>query len=186
MNLLHFSNVLLYGSAKKEYKMTREQLQAVLDQYGKSLSAFCYALCKNESLSDDIFQDVCVRLLKKNVALREEKAFKTYLYKTALSVYRDYLRAAEKRGEVGIDEAEQRRYVRCITNDESEQDEYEALYSAVMRLPDKFREVITLTYFREMKEEDAAKILGIPKGTVKSRLHKAKELLKKELTYENH
>ena len=62
---------------------------------------------------------------------------------------------------------------------------YEALYRAVRSLPDKYREVVQTVYFRDLTEEDAARILGIPKGTVKSRLHKAKEMLKKELENED-
>ena len=45
-------------------------------------------------------------------------------------------------------------------------------------LPDKYREVIHLYYAAELKPEEIAKTLGIPKGTVRSRLRKAKELLK--------
>ena len=165
--------------------MKKDELGQLIRNHGQTLSAFCYSLGKDPHTADEIFQEVCVRLLKTNVSENDEKAVKSYLYRSALNVYRDMLRKIRRRGEVSLDEAEVRRYVDNIADSEEDRGGYEALYRAVRSLPDKYREVIQLVYFRDLTEEEAANILKIPGGTVKSRLHKAKEMLKKELENEN-
>ena len=52
---------------------------------------------------------------------------------------------------------------------------------ALMKLPEEFRLVVLLADFENMKYEEIAKIMGIPIGTVRSRLHRARRLLKREL-----
>ena len=165
--------------------MKKDELGLLLNKHGQTLSAFCYSLGKDKHTADEIFQEVCVRLLKTNVSDNDKKAVTSYLYRTALSVYRDMLRKIRLRGEVSLDDEEMRQYVDNIADSEEERGGYEALYRAVRSLPDRYREVIQLVYFRDLTEEDAANILKIPKGTVKSRLHKAKEMLKKELSHED-
>ncbi len=59
--------------------------------------------------------------------------------------------------------------------------DYEALHEAIDRLPEKLRVAVILFYFRDMDLISAAQALGIPTGTMKSRLHKARRLLKEVL-----
>ena len=53
------------------------------------------------------------------------------------------------------------------------------LNDAVSRLPDKYREVIILKYFDELKISEIARVMGMPEGTVKAYLHRAKAELRK-------
>ena len=64
------------------------------------------------------------------------------------------------------------------------EDDYSDLYEAIDRLPEKLRVTVILFYFRDMDTTSVAQILGIPPGTVKSRLHKARQLLKEVLKSE--
>ena len=61
------------------------------------------------------------------------------------------------------------------------EEQLELLRKCVDNLPEKQRQVITLFYAGELSLEEISKVLKIPKGTVKSRLHKAKEELRKEM-----
>ena len=60
-------------------------------------------------------------------------------------------------------------------------EDYIALHIAINKLEPKRREVIALYYFRDFTYAEMSVILGIPEGTVKSRLNSAKEHLRKEL-----
>ena len=51
---------------------------------------------------------------------------------------------------------------------------------AVLTLPPRYREPIVLFYFQEMDVSETARILGIPEGTLKARLHRGRELLKRK------
>ena len=99
--------------------------------------------------------------------------------KTCVNAFRDFYRAAARRREHLADVDEE--YIEAIPDPGDQRKEYERLYRAIGRLSHKFRTVITLCYFQDLQEKDAASILGVPVGTVKSRLHQAKELLRKEL-----
>ena len=60
----------------------------------------------------------------------------------------------------------------------------ESVLSAVDRLPPKLRTTVILFYFNDLSEKQTAEALNIPQGTVKSRLNKAKKLLREELKHE--
>ena len=62
-----------------------------------------------------------------------------------------------------------------------ERAEYGELYDAVARLPERLRVAVILYYFRDMDVAAAARALRLPAGTVKSRLHKARALLREAL-----
>lgn len=164
--------------------MTNTELELLLKEHGRSLSAFCYTVAKNKDIADEIFQEVCVRLLKKNISIKNEKVVTVYLYRMALNVYRDMAKKNRKISELDIDGQEFEKYIDNISDIETDFCEYETLYKAISKLPIRFREVIHLVYFNDIAETDVSKILGIPKGTVKSRLFKAKELLKRDLENE--
>ncbi|MDE6887383.1 MAG: sigma-70 family RNA polymerase sigma factor [Eubacterium sp.] len=77
---------------------------------------------------------------------------------------------------------------KAISNDRYEnvqdtqnREEYMDLYSCICSMESKFREVVILYYFDELKTREIAKILNISEGTVKSRLSRAREKLKKYL-----
>ena len=160
--------------------MTKNELEMLLDEQGQSLSAFCYTIGKSRDAAEEIFQEVCLRLLRKKTAVRIEKNAASYLYRTALNVYRDMCRKAARRPEISIEDADAVEYVSAVAKTEDEYAEYEALYRAIGRLPLRYREVI-----RSISVSGAASVLGVPEGTVKSRLHKARQLLKKELENED-
>lgn len=67
---------------------------------------------------------------------------------------------------------------------QEEKEDYSVLYRAIDRLPEKLRVTVILFYFQDMDIGSAAGGLGIPVGTVKSRLNKARKLLKEALSNE--
>ena len=65
-----------------------------------------------------------------------------------------------------------------------EQTDYGDLHTAIDNLPEKLRLTVILFYFRDMDIASTAAVLNIPQGTVKSRLNKARKILKEMLTDE--
>ena len=70
-------------------------------------------------------------------------------------------------------------FLSSIPDQQIKNDNYPELLRIIRELPDKYRIVLTLRYFNDYSEKDAADMLGIPVGTVKSRLNKAKKLIKR-------
>lgn len=160
--------------------MSGAELSLILKEYGGNLSRFCYSLCKNEYDADELFQETCVKLLKSDFKRKNKEQTLSYIYKTCLNAFRNIWRASRRRAEteiLGLSEE----YLENIPDKNEDNETYEELYRAVSSLPYKYRVVITMSYFKDLSEKNVSEILGIPPGTVKSRLHKAKQLLKKEM-----
>ena len=67
-----------------------------------------------------------------------------------------------------------------------EDEDYSEIHEAIKKLPEKLRVTIILFYFQELDIESTAKVLDVPSGTVKSRLNKARKLLKEALKDEEY
>lgn len=160
--------------------MTGAELNNILSEYGNGISRFCYSLCKNEFDTNDLFQETCIRLLKSDFTPNSQKETKSFIYKTCLNTFRDIYRKMRKRSETEIIGLSNE-YLENIPDKVADDDTYEYLYKAINTLPYKYRVVITMSYFDELTEKNVSDILGIPGGTVKSRLYRAKKLLMKEI-----
>ncbi len=160
--------------------MTRAELETILREYGGTLSRFCFSLCKNEADADDLYQDTCIKLLKSDFVSHSQNETLSFIYKTCLNAFRNTYKAMRRKKEAEITGLS-KEYVENLPDKTADDQTYEDLYIAVNSLPYKYKTVLTLIYFEDMTEAEAAAILGVPQGTVKSRLFKAKQLLKKEL-----
>lgn len=160
--------------------MTNAEINKILNDYSGNISRFCCSLCKNEYEAEDLFQETCLKLLKSDFKIRSRKETLSFVYKTCRSVYRDTYREIQRRNKHEIHDLDEE-YIENIPDTMSDNHVYDDLYIAVNKLSGKYKTVITLVYFDELSEKETAQILDIPPGTVKSRLYKAKQLLKKEL-----
>ena len=73
---------------------------------------------------------------------------------------------------------------KSIEEEVIQDEESEKLRKTVATLPDKFRIVILMYYMEDMSINEIAVALGIPAGTVKSRMNKAKKMLKEKMNYD--
>lgn len=160
--------------------MTGAELNKILNEYGGNISRFCYSLCKNEYEAEELYQETCLKLLKSDFTIRSKQETLSFAYQTCRSVYRDTYRQIQRRSKYEVRDLDED-YIENIPDITTDDYIYDDLYNAVNKLSSKYKSVITLIYFDELSEKEAAQILGIPPGTVKSRLYKAKQLLKKEL-----
>ncbi len=145
-------------------------------------------VCRN-SLTDpddaqDAFQATFLILVKRCRAIRRLESVGSWLFGVATRVAARARvdaarrRAAERRGALRVVEA-------VDSNDRGEPEQPEfgpALQEEVRRLPEKYRSVVLLCYWQGLTQEQAAAQLGCPLGTVRSRLARAKSLLRRRLT----
>ena len=109
-------------------------------------------------------------------------SFKTWLFTICVNIYRNAGKRKYNtlRREFSTNE-EKERFLSTISAGEQDIDERLDLYRALNSLPKKYRAVLTLCYLHEFTGREIAAILSIPEGTVSSRLHTAKKLLKRRL-----
>lgn len=156
----------------------------MIDEYirkhGKRLFGLCLTLCADYSEAEDLYQDTWLKVLKNIPKYDPQREFEPWLTKICVNTYRNTLRRIVRSPVLSFkDTQEQERLIHSVPAPEKK--DYEPLYEAVRNLPEKLRLTVILYYFEEMDIQSAAEVLQIPTGTVKSRLHKARNILKEAL-----
>ena len=149
-------------------------------KYGKRLYGLCMTLCADKHEADDLYQDTWVKVLKRFDTYDPSRDFEPWLTRLCVNTYRDRLRRLSRSPFLNFSSNETKEAF-LLTATAPEKDDYSDLYAAIDQLPEKLRLTIILFYFQDMDIEKTAQTLGIPTGTVKSRLHKARIQLKEVL-----
>ena len=149
-------------------------------KYGKRLYGLCMALCADKHEADDLYQDTWVKVLKRFDTYDPSRDFEPWLTRLCVNTYRDRLRRLSRSPFLNFSSNETKEAF-LLTATVPEKEDYSDLYAAIDQLPEKLRLTIILFYFEDMDIEKTAQTLGIPTGTVKSRLHKARIQLKEVL-----
>jgi RNA polymerase sigma-70 factor (ECF subfamily) len=125
-------------------------------------------------------QDAFVRAFRALHTFRGDSAFSTWLTAIAMNVYRSALR--ERPPMRGTVEAVALRADNPGPLEDLEtRERLLAVRQMVSTLPPRYREPIVLYYFQDMNVAETARILGIAEGTVKARLHRGKQFLRRRL-----
>ena len=149
-------------------------------KYGKRLYGLCMTLCADKHEADDLYQDTLVKVLKRFDTYDPSRDFEPWLTRLCVNTYRDRLRRLSRSPFLNFSSNETKEAF-LLTATAPEKEDYSDLYAAIDQLPEKLRLTIILFYFQDMDIEKTALTLGIPTGTVKSRLHKARIQLKEVL-----
>lgn len=152
-------------------------------KYGKRLYGLCMTLCADKHEADDLYQDTWVKVIRSFDSFDSTKDFEPWLTKLCVNTYRDKLRRLSRSPFLNFTSNETKDFL-FSTASAPEREDYSDLYAAIDQLPEKLRLAIILFYFEDMDISKTAQTLGIPPGTVKSRLNKARKLLKEVLTDE--
>ncbi len=152
-------------------------------QYGKRLYGLCLSLCANSFEADDLYQDTWLRVMKNISQYDSNRDFEPWLTKICVNTYRNALRRIARSPLLNFKTNEEKDAMFCAVP-AAENPDYSSLYEAIERLPEKYRIVVILFYFEDMDVAATARAMGIPEGTVKSRLSKARKLLKEVLEHE--
>lgn len=157
-----------FSKHKKEGDPT--DFDAIIEEYGDMVYRIALSHTLDRQYSEDVFQEVFLKLFKNQHKIKDEQHLKHWLIRTAINMSISHNRRVNQT-EPDIEE--------CA--DYEDETSFRELKLITAELPDKFRSVILLCWFEGYTEKEAAKILHIREGTVKSRLYRARQLLKKIL-----
>lgn len=174
----------------------REVFGTLVRRYERELFGYLRRYLGDDDLADDVFQNTFVQVYSKIGQYEPGRPVRPWLYAIATNQAIDALRRRNRRADQRADAAaapDEDGHPRPLfellpapgdgppdTADRAEQ--RELVRAAVDRLPELLRQVVILAYFQGLKYRDAADALGIPVGTVKSRLHAALARLTAEWT----
>ena len=144
----------------------RDALGELLTAVQPALRGYLRVLTRDDARADDVLQDTFVLAVRRLRTLRDAGLFRPWLYRIATrEAYR-----GRRRDELPLESAaepmtEGDSAVRLMTEESRRR-----VREAVMQLPDRAREAVTLHYLHEMTFEQIAAVLDVPIGTVKSRV----------------
>jgi RNA polymerase sigma-70 factor, ECF subfamily len=179
---------LLLSSAKKG---DVEAFEVLTKQYWKKIYNMALRMLGNHEDANDLAQDVLIKIFKSLRNFREESSFSTWIYRITKNVCIDELRKRKKEKFVSLDEEIELNEGSVKLQVESDKpgpyEEYEKseigriVTEAVSKLSYKHRMVIVLRDIQGFSYDEICKIVGCPKGTVKSRLNRARHELRQLL-----
>ena len=154
-----------------------EQIARLYEQFGTDVLRVSYFYLRSREQAEDVTQDVFVRLMETRPVLKPGSE-KAWLLKVALNRCRDLWRSSwHKRVLLGS------KVLEIIPDEDRIEDrlEKEALMQAVSALPAPEREVFLLYYYQGLSTEETADVLGLPAGTISSRLSRGRQKLRQYL-----
>jgi RNA polymerase sigma factor (sigma-70 family) len=149
------------------------RLGVLFERYHLILFDFLSRMTGNRHTAEDLVQEVFVRILKYRATFQDHARFDSWLYRIARNARIDLLAHRDKAIPLFTEALETPDRGPAPDTQIQAQRESVLLRTALLRLRDEDRELIVLARYREMKHEDIAEILGITRGTVKVRLHRA-------------
>jgi len=153
------------------------ELEYLMRRYGDQVVRLAYSYLHDMEEARDIAQDVFLRVYRFLPRFRGKGVPYAWIYRVTVNLCRDRLRKKCRYQWQLYDELE----LPASFNTESQVLsglEQEALFTAVMNLPTEFREVVILYYLHQCDVKEIAKIIGISKALVKTRLFRARQKLK--------
>ena len=175
-------SLALYGDQKA--------FAEILALYRDQIYHFIFRMVKNRAECEDLTQETFIKAFNALASFNAEYAFSTWLYKIAVNNCIDHFRKKRLRtfsldtpipskdGEI------QREFPDDNLGPESQLISHERsgrIQEAIDSLPEKYREAIILRHSKDKSYEEIAQELDLPLGTVKVRIFRAREMLKKKL-----
>jgi RNA polymerase sigma factor (sigma-70 family) len=151
-----------------------ETLGVLFDRYQTPLFNFYSKMTGDRILSEDLVQEVFLRILKYRQSYTPGTPFRSWMYQIARNARLDHFRkqrpetswSAEMEPRVPAGDPAQKKQEAAL------------LHRALMQLPEEKREVLVLSRFQELKHDEIAKLVGCDAGAVKVRVHRALQELK--------
>jgi len=148
--------------------------QELYEAYQKPLANFLYRMCWNRALVDDLVQEVFLRVWRSREQYEPTAKVSTYLFRIASNLWINH---AEKKRETALGDAD--RPAGGAPEEPLERSEaQQAVKRAVDALPEGERLCLVLSEYNGLKYSEISEVLGIPVGTVKSRIFSAVQRLK--------
>lgn len=184
-------DALINKRIKEVLKGDQNAFAEIVELFQDKLYRICYRMLGNQHEAEDIAQEAFVRAFINIHTFDTNRKFSTWLYRigTNLCIDRirkkkpDYYLDAEVAGTEGLN-----MYSQIASKDELPEQEVlkmemqDRVQYEISRLPDKYRAVIVLKYMEDLPLQEISEILEMPLGTVKTRIHRGREALRKQLS----
>jgi RNA polymerase sigma-70 factor (ECF subfamily) len=158
--------------------------ESIVRRWQGPLVNMAWRYCRDRGRAEEMAQDALIRAWRGLSSWRRESSFSTWLFALAANVYRNELKRFPTVS-LPLEEAPEPTHPAHQHDELYERNLGEGLRRAVLTLPPRYREPVILFYFHEMDLATAAATLRMPEGTMKARLARARDLLRRRFPHLN-
>jgi len=167
-----------------------QMFSRLIDNYKNMVYNLAYRMSSSPHEAEDISQEAFIRAYQSLARFNSSYKFSTWLYQITLNIIRDKYKKKEidyVSLDTPVETDDSEFYIQpadSTSNPEqimAQKEDVQTIQQAINSLPLKYREVIVLRHLQDLSYIEIANILKLPQGTVKIRLYRAREQLKKIL-----
>lgn len=162
----------------------RSAFEDLFTLYRDDVFRFAFLVVRDSSLAQDVVQEAFLKVFRSIGKFQFRSSFKSWLYRVAVNEAITILRRRKIKEELDPAPGATRDQSSAPSRDWQpeeaalDSEERRFLHAAIGQLDPVHRSVVVLKYFHEFSDTEIATVIGCPAGTVKSRLHRARELLR--------
>jgi len=164
-----------------------EAFSILVRNYQNRVFGLAVNIVYNHETADDLAQEIFMKAYQALPRFRAESEFGTWLYQIALNHIRDYLRKHKKeKNALPLDEipepsGEKREISLELAENQEEERRKRLITEKMEEMPEKYRLILSLRDIQGLSYDEISRMLKLTPGTVDSRLHRARRLLRKKL-----
>lgn len=155
-------------------------IEKMISLYGNDVLRIATAYTRDAEISKDIFQEVFIKVAKNISKFEKRSSEKTWLIRITVNTCKDYLKSSWNKKVIQMEEIESNT---TLNSDENilEKEQSSLIIQEILNLPIKYKDILLLYYYQDFSTPDISKILNIPEASVRTRLRRARELIKDKL-----
>ncbi|MFI2859258.1 RNA polymerase sigma factor SigW [Paenibacillus sp. JSM ZJ436] len=178
--------------AKLARKGDQRAFAELLELYKDKIFHLAYRMLYNRHEAEDVVQETFLRVYKNLDRYDEKQKFSTWVYRIATNLCIDRLRKRKPSYSLDAEMSEQEGtdgYSMLPSQDPSVESEVllsetqQIIHQAMATLPAKYKSIMILRYIQDLSLQEISDVLDLPVTTIKTRVHRGREFLRKKLEY---
>lgn len=163
-----------------------EAFSMIMKMYEQKVFHLAYSFVRDRAAADDLAQEVFIKAYFSLPKFHFKSEFGTWFYRVAINHIKDHLRKTARKKEVSIADVQEGQLAvedSIPAGEQAQVDERrkKMVFKMLETLPQKYRLILTLRDVRGLPYDEISQVLGVSPGTVDSRLHRARKMLRKKM-----
>ena len=163
-----------------EYSIKTERLEYFFRTYYSTIFRVAFMEVKSHADAEDVIQEVFIKLLRYSPEFESHEHEKAWMIRTTINLCKDFLKSKWNQVTVGMENIQEKEW----NNFKLPYPEQKEILQNLSELPEKYRHPLYLFYYEDYSIKEISGILEVPENTVKTRLKRGRQELKKLLSDE--
>jgi RNA polymerase sigma-70 factor (ECF subfamily) len=165
---------------------SQDAFGALVEKYRIKMFNLAYSLTRDREAADDLAQDVFIKAYLALKSFKFQSAFSTWLYRIAVNASKDFLRKETRVRKIPLEDSPPGALMQAdntaqIDDAQEMEKQKKMVHTALESLPEKYQVILSLRDIQGFPYTEISKMLDISPGTVDSRLHRARKMLRKKV-----